>query len=104
VTATRSGIRDSKKGRDQGRDGRSWFCIGERQRRYDFYKKTLGWDPPPGDRADTYIQNSGEEIQKAAAKLAPGEPDYYAHKGPPSTQRLFSCPRSKLTSTRTLLR
>jgi len=65
------------------------FRIGERQRRYDFYKKTLGWDPPPRDRADTYIQNSGEEIQEAAAKFAPGEPDYYAHKGPPSTQRLF---------------
>lgn len=65
------------------------FRIGERQRRYDFYKKTLGWDPPPRDRADTHIQNSGEKIRAEAAKLAPHDRDYYAHKGPPSTERLF---------------
>lgn len=70
-------------------EAKKLFRIGERQRRYDFYKRTLGWAQPPRERVDMHIQNSGSEVQGLAAKLASREARYYAHEGPPSTQRLF---------------
>lgn len=65
------------------------FRLGERARRYDFYGKTMGWPVPPADRADMVIAQSSKEIRAAAEKLAAAEPDYYAHKGAPSTERLL---------------
>lgn len=62
---------------------------GERQRRYDFYMRTLGWPSPASERADMSIANASKRIKKSATKLAPREPDYYAHQGPPSSERLF---------------
>jgi hypothetical protein len=65
------------------------FRVGERQRRYDFYMKALGWPPPASDRADTYIANSSSKIREAAQRLAPREANYYAHQGTPGKERLF---------------
>lgn len=65
------------------------FRMGERQRRYDFYMRTLGWPAPASDRADVSIANASKEIKASAAKLATRETDYYAHRGPASTERLF---------------
>ena len=65
------------------------FRMGERQRRYDFYMRTLGWPAPASDRADVSIANASTRIKESAAKLAPREIDYYAHQGPASTERLF---------------
>jgi hypothetical protein len=65
------------------------FRTGERQRRYDFYGRTLGWPVPAIDRADMSIANASSEIKKNAEELAPREADYYAHNGSPGTEHLF---------------
>lgn len=68
---------------------RRTFRLGERARRYDFYGRTLGWPVPPSDRADMVLVRLTPGIYREAAKLAATETDYYAHDGPPSTQRLL---------------
>lgn len=65
------------------------FRSGERARRYDLYARTLGWPVPSRERADMVITKSSSRIEEAARKLAATESDYYAHKGPPSTERLL---------------
>jgi hypothetical protein len=68
---------------------RRTFRLGERARRYDFYGRTLGWPVPPSDRADMVLVRLAPGVHREAARLAGTETDYYAHNGPPSTQRLL---------------
>jgi hypothetical protein len=69
---------------------KKYFRLGERMRRYDFYERSLGWVPPPADRADMALAQDSAALDALASELAPREGDYYAHSGTPSTERLFS--------------
>lgn len=66
------------------------FRLGERMRRYDFFERTIGWLPPPSDRADMAVAQQASELGALAAALAPREATYYSRGGPPSTERLFT--------------
>lgn len=65
------------------------FRLAERLRRFDFLARTLDWPVPARDRVDLLLTIS-PSTERAARALAPREADYYANKGPPSTERLYS--------------